>query len=187
MTGRAGGTRAGPPASALTGRTNIPRWEFGDLEPGEYTLHIPGLMLTAVLPQDVRIPVAKGEQQVLELPGASLEMQISGEFPPAIASGLSEGGTGARFFVSFALAGREDLTLEGLTLSAGTELPAPESFVGGWSSCRVLTDDAGAFAGLDVEFAREAMSASPFLTTGSGNTFTCWWEHPFELKIQVPS
>ena len=189
LTDQEGGLHEGRSAGLSPyGTTQYSRWEFGQLEPGEYPLHIPYLFLTAALPEDTEVPVLEGGSRVLELPGGPVSVEVSGEFPKNLEPYLEDGEDGARFFVSFqAQTGREELTLAGLTLSAKTRQSAPESFLGQWAACRVVADGTGAFVGLDVEFAREALSASPYLAAGPRNTITYRWEHSFELKIQVPS
>lgn len=180
-------TEGEPSGFSPYGTSLYSRWEFGALEPGEYTLHIPCLLVTAPLPGDLAVPVADGERTEFDVPGAHITAEVSGELPPGVTPARQQADGTQRFFVSFGVqTERDDLVFAGLMLSARTDAFAPADFLGPWTSCTDVRDETGAFEGLCAEFAEEALVSSPRLVPGFGGTAAFVWTQPFDIGITVP-
>ena len=161
------------------------RWEFGDLPPGDYTLSVPYLLVSAPLPEEFVLPLPDGDGLVLEAPGGSLTAHVSGQ-PGHLVTAEQEPGAEA-FYITFDAAPRRaDLTLAGVWLETEMDgMPAPTAN-GLLTSSGTLPDESGTWAGLEVQLSPDVLEQGCRLAPGVRGKITWKWAWPVELTLRVP-
>lgn len=186
LTGADGSVHEGTPAGFNPFGTSLySRWEFGDLPPGDYTLSLPYLLVSASLPEEFVLPLPDGDGLVLEAPGGSLTARVSRQ-PGRLAAAEQEPEAEA-FYITFeASPDRKDLTLTGVWLETEMDgLPAPTAN-GLLTSCAALPDASGAWAGLEVQVSPDVVKQGCRLAPGMQGRITWKWAWPVELTVRVP-
>lgn len=186
LTGADGSVHQGTPTGFNPYGTSLySRWEFGDLPPGNYTLSLPYLLVSAPLPEEFVLPLPEGDGLVLQAPGGSLTAHVSRE-PGRLAADEQEPGAEA-FYITFDAAPlREDLTLAGVWMEAEMDgLPDPTAN-GLLTSCAALPDGSGAWAGLGLQVSPDVMKQGCRLAPGVRGCITWKWAWPVELTLRVP-
>ena len=161
------------------------RWEFGDLPPGDYTLSVPYLLVSAPLPEEFILPLPDGDGLVLEAPGGSLTAHVSDQ-PGHLVTAEQEPGAEA-FYITFDAAPRRaDLTLAGVWLETEMDgMPAPTAN-GLLTSSGTLPDESGTWAGLEVQLSPDVLEQGCRLAPGVRGKITWKWAWPVELTLRVP-
>lgn len=181
LTGADGAVHQGMPAGFNPyGTALYSRWEFGDLPPGDYTLSVPYLLVSAPLPADLELELEKGDGASFQVPGGSLTAHVSRQAGGLAATAAADPEAEA-FYVTFTAApGREDLALAGVLLepaSPDADQAAP------WAGCSTLLDGSGAWAGLQAQFSPD--TDVPRLVPGLRGRVTWKWAWPVELPVRV--